>query len=184
MARVAGYAGGLVFFSLCYVVVRWVLQLAALRVQANDLKELGNRRASARTRNPATTNPPSGIDVDRPALPRGGQPALPARPLAILHRDAGDAAALASAPGGEAMDVRAANRAPADSLNLQIRGRPEERAVQTFAPNGANQPFHEGMRERHVRHGLRSSRNQVSNTPLFEMSHESCLAQRARNRFS
>jgi putative transposase len=29
-----------VFFSLCYVVVRWVLQLTALRVRANDLKEL------------------------------------------------------------------------------------------------------------------------------------------------
>src|SRR5262245_30846615 len=40
MARVPGYSGGLVFFSLCYVVVRWVLQFAAVRVQANDLKEL------------------------------------------------------------------------------------------------------------------------------------------------
>src|SRR6185436_2860633 len=46
---------------------------------------------------------------------RGGQPASPGRTLAIVHRHAGDAAALASAPGGEAMDVRAANRAPADS---------------------------------------------------------------------
>ena len=39
-------------------------------------------------------------------------------------------------------------------LRLQISRGPEERAVQTFAPNGANQPFDEGMRERHVRHRL------------------------------
>ena len=41
-----------------------------------------------------------------------------------------------------------------EELHLQIRGRPEQRAVETFASNGANQPFHEGMRERHERHGL------------------------------
>src|SRR2546422_606195 len=41
-----------------------------------------------------------------------------------------------------------------EELHLQIRGRPEQGAVQTFAPNGANQPFNEGMGERHVRHGL------------------------------
>src|SRR3982074_896923 len=32
-----------------------------------------------------------------------------------------------------------------DELHLQIRGRPEEGAVQTFAPNAANQAFNEGM---------------------------------------
>ena len=35
-----------------------------------------------------------------------------------------------------------------------IRGRPEQGGDQTFAPNGANQPFNEGMGERHVRHRL------------------------------
>jgi len=39
-------------------------------------------------------------------------------------------------------------------LHLQISGRPEERAVETFAPNGSNQAFDEWMRERHVRHRL------------------------------
>ena len=29
-----------------------------------------------------------------------------------------------------------------EELRLQIRGRPEQGAVQTFAPNGANQAFH------------------------------------------
>jgi hypothetical protein len=33
-------------------------------------------------------------------------------------------------------------------LHLQISGRPEEGAVQAFAPNRADQPFNEWMRER------------------------------------
>jgi hypothetical protein len=41
-----------------------------------------------------------------------------------------------------------------EELPLQISGRPEEGAIQAFAPNGANQPFNEWMRERHVRNGL------------------------------
>ena len=39
-------------------------------------------------------------------------------------------------------------------LRLQISGRPEQRAVQTFAPDGPNQPLDKWMRERHVRHRL------------------------------
>ena len=39
-----------------------------------------------RVRNPPATDPSSGDDVDRPALPRGGQPAPTARTLAILSR--------------------------------------------------------------------------------------------------
>ena len=39
-----------------------------------------------------------------------------------------------------------------EQLRLQIRGRPEQGAVQTFAPNGANQPFNEGMGKPRVRH--------------------------------
>jgi hypothetical protein len=38
-----------------------------------------------------------------------------------------------------------------EELHLRIRGRPEQGVVQIFAPNGANQPFNEGMGERHVR---------------------------------
>src|SRR5580704_12173536 len=41
-----------------------------------------------------------------------------------------------------------------EELQLQISGRPEERPVQAFASNGANQTFDEWMRERHVRHRL------------------------------
>jgi hypothetical protein len=39
-------------------------------------------------------------------------------------------------------------------LELQIRGRPEQRPVETFAPHRADQAFDEGMRQRHVRHRL------------------------------
>jgi hypothetical protein len=39
-------------------------------------------------------------------------------------------------------------------LHLQISRRPEQRPVQAFATNGADQAFDERMRERHVRHRL------------------------------
>jgi hypothetical protein len=35
-----GHAGGVVLVSFCYVVLRRLLQLAALRVRSNDFKEL------------------------------------------------------------------------------------------------------------------------------------------------
>jgi hypothetical protein len=35
-----GYAGGFVLVSFCYVLLRRLLQLAALRVRSNDFKEL------------------------------------------------------------------------------------------------------------------------------------------------
>src|SRR6516225_9728298 len=41
-----------------------------------------------------------------------------------------------------------------EELHLQVSDRPEERAVETFAPNRSNQPFDEWMRERYVRHRL------------------------------
>jgi hypothetical protein len=41
-----------------------------------------------------------------------------------------------------------------EELHLQIIGRAEQGAVQAFAPNGADQPFNEGMRERPVRDSL------------------------------
>src|SRR6266849_8395661 len=40
IGRLADYAGGFVFLSLCYLALRRVLQLAALRFRSNDLKEL------------------------------------------------------------------------------------------------------------------------------------------------
>jgi hypothetical protein len=40
IGRLFDYAGGFVFLSLCYVVLRRILQLAAWRVRSNDRKEL------------------------------------------------------------------------------------------------------------------------------------------------
>jgi hypothetical protein len=79
----------------------------------------GNRRPPARTRHRPPTNPPSADGVDRPALPRSGQPAAAARTLAVLHDHTGDAACLASALGGEALDVRASTRSPADPCEIR-----------------------------------------------------------------
>ena len=80
------------FLSLCYLVLRCVLQLLALRVRSNDFKDLE-------------------IVVLRHEL---AILAPPARTLAILHRDAGDAPSLASALGGEAVDVSASSRPSPD----------------------------------------------------------------------
>src|SRR5262249_8728803 len=41
-----------------------------------------------------------------------------------------------------------------EELELQIGSRPEQCAVQAFAPNGADQPFNKWMRKRRVRNGL------------------------------
>ena len=41
-------------------------------------------------------------------------------------------------------------------LPVQISGGPEQRAVETLAPNRADQAFDERMRQRHVRHRLDS----------------------------
>ena len=37
---------------------------------------------------------------------------------------------------------------------FQIDSRPEQRVIQTFASNGADEPFHEGMGQRNVGDGL------------------------------
>jgi len=57
-----------------------------------------------------------------------------------------------------------------DQLSPQISSRPKERSVQTFAPKGANHPFHEWVRERHVRHGLdgRNIEDPQIRLPLME----------------
>ena len=39
-----------------------------------------------------------------------------------------------------------------ESLHLQISGRPEQRAVETFTSDGTDQSFNEGMRHRDVGH--------------------------------
>ena len=102
------------FFSLCYVALRWMLQFAALRVRSNESKDLEIvvlRHELAilqrRTRRPAMTW------TDR--LPRSSQPTPSAGTLAVLHHQAGDAAAVASVPGGPAVDVPASSRSSGHS---------------------------------------------------------------------
>jgi hypothetical protein len=40
MELLPGYAGGFVFVSPCYLVLRWLLRLVALRARSNEWKEL------------------------------------------------------------------------------------------------------------------------------------------------
>src|SRR5439155_16913527 len=102
-------SGGIVLVSLCYMVLGRLLQLAVLRVRSDDVKGAGNRGAAARDRGSPTTDRSAGVDVDRPSVSDRGEPAVAAQPLAIVHRHARDTAALASALGGEALDVRTAS---------------------------------------------------------------------------
>jgi hypothetical protein len=76
----------------------------------------GNRRAAARTRRPPATSGSAIDDMDRPVLSGGGQPLSASQPLASLHRDAGDVAALASAVGGQALDVHRSRRVARPSV--------------------------------------------------------------------
>jgi hypothetical protein len=100
-----------VFLSLGYTVVRWVLQLATLRLRSNECKDL----EIVVLRHEFAILRPSGDDVDRSVPPRGRQSAPAAPPLAVLHHHARDPPALASALGGEAVDVSASSRASANS---------------------------------------------------------------------
>ena len=40
IGRLSGYARGFVFLSLCYVVLRWILQFVALRFRSDEFKDL------------------------------------------------------------------------------------------------------------------------------------------------
>jgi putative transposase len=40
MGLLPGYVGGFVFVSLCYLVLRWLLQLVVLRVRSSEWKDL------------------------------------------------------------------------------------------------------------------------------------------------
>ena len=77
------------FISLCYLVLRRVLQLAAWRFRSNDLKELEIVVLRHELAILQRRTHPSGADVDRPALPRGRWPAPAARTLAVLHHHTG-----------------------------------------------------------------------------------------------
>jgi hypothetical protein len=113
IGRLFDYAGGFVFLSLCYVVLRRILQLAAWRVRSNDRKELkivALRHELAvlrrRTRRPTPTS------SDRLFLAAASR-LLPRSRCAVLRYHTGDTASLASTAGSEAMDVCASSLAPA-----------------------------------------------------------------------
>ena len=101
-------------FSLCSAALRWMLELAVLRVRSNQVKDLEIvvlRHELAilrrRSRRPALTW------TDRLCLAAASR-LLPGT-MARVHRYAGDAPALASTPGGETLDVPASSWPSADS---------------------------------------------------------------------
>src|SRR6266851_5818484 len=78
------------------------------------LQGAGNRRTPARTGDSSSTNQASGDEDSRPVVLGGGESAAAEGTLAILHHHASHAASVASALGGEAVDVRAASGSPAE----------------------------------------------------------------------
>ena len=93
--------------SLCYVLVRWLPEFVALRARSKEFKELEIivlRHELAILRR--TTRHPAMTAVDRVLSRRVRAGLLPRVQLAIFHRHAGDAVALASMPGRQAVDVR------------------------------------------------------------------------------
>src|SRR5436190_5290253 len=124
IGRLSDYAGGLVLLSLFYLVLRQVLQLAASRLRSNDFKELEIvvlRHELAILRR--QTLRPTMTWTDRLFLAAASR-LLPRARWRSFIGNAGNAAGLASALGGEAMDVRAASRAPADSSGDPSAGCP------------------------------------------------------------
>jgi hypothetical protein len=101
--------------SFCYVLLRWLLEFVTLCAKSKDFKDLEIiilRHELAILRR--TTRRPSTTAVDRMFLGRG-EPVAATRALAILHRHAGDPAALASTPDREAVDVCPSGRSAADA---------------------------------------------------------------------
>jgi hypothetical protein len=105
-----------VFVSLCSVALRWILQLAVLRVRSNDFKDLEivvlrHELAILRRR----SRRPAMAWADRLCLTAASR-LLSRGPWRAFIRHACDAAAVASAPDGEAVDVRASSGSSADSV--------------------------------------------------------------------
>ena len=101
--------------SLCYRLIRWLLEFVVLLVRSEEFKELEIVVLRHELAILPAHHAPSGDYHRRPCVARRCQPADAARTLADLHRHAGDAAALASALGRPAVDVRASRRAAADA---------------------------------------------------------------------
>jgi hypothetical protein len=104
-----------VLLSFCYTVVRWALQFTVLCFRSADFKELEivvlrHELAILRRR----SRRPRMMWTDRMFLAAASQPTPDARTVAILPHHTRHAALLASALGGEALDVRAAIRSAAD----------------------------------------------------------------------
>jgi hypothetical protein len=76
---------------------------------------------------------------------------LPDTHLCVVHASARVRSSPAQ-PRVRAMAVKIALEIT--ELHLQIRSRPEQRAVEKLPPNRADQPFDEWMRERHERYRL------------------------------
>ena len=119
-------------WSLCYLLVRCLLQLALLRPRSQGLQGTRDRRASARARGPSAPGAPSAAEPERSGLPRCGESANAALAMEVVSGDADDAAALAPAPSRSPLDVRRSPRPATDRRRdprVGTAARPRESAL-------------------------------------------------------
>ena len=110
--------------SLCCVALRWLLRIRGSARSVEGVSRTRNHRPATRTGDPSAHHAPSGDHRRRPRVTRRRQPTAAARALAIVHRDAGDAVALAPTFGRQAVDVR-------DSCRWRIPNRAAETPERT-----------------------------------------------------
>jgi hypothetical protein len=103
-----------VFVSFSYVLLRWLLELNALRVRSSELKELEIVVLRHEVAIRRKTRRRAIAVVDRLFLSAASR-LLPRARCAFLYRRASDVAAVASTLGCEAVDVRASCRSSADA---------------------------------------------------------------------
>ena len=96
----------------CCGLLRWLLEFVTLRARCEEFKDLEIMVLRHELAILSAYQVPTADHRRRPHVPGGGKPIAAARALAILHRHAGDHDPLASTPGREAVDSRAAGWPP------------------------------------------------------------------------
>ena len=138
------------FWSLCYLAFRCVLQLVLLRPRSTEFKELEIVVLRHRAGGASPADGSAAADDDRSGLPCCGESAVAAIALAVVSGHADDAAALAPTAGRAPLDVRRSARPAADRRrDPRVGASPRARESALGLPadrRRAERPRHRGLR--------------------------------------